>query len=195
MSATIVEAVVKLATKVKGEAVKPANATIAAALDTLADALAGENVQAKPTIASAIDVITENYTPGGGGGGVDVGAPTFVVKSSDAPEVDDRIPNNAAIAGLAIGDATIVPVLPNGHVLAAASGMTATTTPDMELEPTTCDAYVVTVTSGVITAAAPWDGTLTPGTYKTYSIWSFTVPALTIDATTFSGQALYLYMH
>lgn len=23
----------------------------------------------------------------------------------------------------------------------------------------------------------------------------FTVPALTIDATTFSGQALYLYMH
>lgn len=69
MSATIVEAVTKLATKVKGETVKPANATIAAALDTLADALAGENVQAKPTIADAIDVITENYTPGGGGGG------------------------------------------------------------------------------------------------------------------------------
>ena len=67
MSATIVEAVVKLASKVKGEAVKPANATIAAALDALADALAGENVQAKPTIAAAIDVITENYTPGGGG--------------------------------------------------------------------------------------------------------------------------------
>lgn len=44
MSATIVEAVVKLASKVKGETVKPANATIAAALDTLADALAGENV-------------------------------------------------------------------------------------------------------------------------------------------------------
>lgn len=72
MSATIVEAVVKLATKVKGETVKPTNATIAAALDTLADALAGENVQAKPTIADAIDVITENYTPGGGGD-VDVG--------------------------------------------------------------------------------------------------------------------------
>ena len=130
-----------------------------------------------------------------GGGGVDVGAPTFVVKSSDAPEVDDRIPNNAAIAGLAIGDTTIVPVVPNGNVLAVASGMTVTTAPNLELNPTTCDAYVVTVAAGVITAAVPWGGTLTPGTYKTYSIWSFTVPALTIDATTFSGQALYLYMH
>ena len=134
-----------------------------------------------------------------GGGGVDVGAPTFAVKRNTAPEVDASMPGNGAIAGLAIGDATIVPVLPNENVLAAASGMTATTTPDMELEPTTCDAYVVTVTSGVITAAAPWDGTLTPGTYNagviTCNVWSFTVPALTFDLTTFSGQALYLYMH
>lgn len=191
---TIAQAITDLATKAKGSQAVPRGRKITDALDALADAMAGTDVPLAncTTIVNAIDVVTANY---GGGGGVDVGAPTFVVKSSDAPEVDDRIPNNAAIAGLAIGDATIVPVLPNGHVLAAASGMTATTTPDMELEPTTCDAYVVTVTSGVITAAAPWDGTLTPGTYKTYSIWSFTVPALTIDATTFSGQALYLYMH
>ena len=93
MSATIVEAVVKLATKVKGEAVKPANATIAAALDTLADALAGENVQAKPTIAAAIDVITENYTPGGGGG-VDVGAPwRDIIGLEEAPSVGDTLPS------------------------------------------------------------------------------------------------------
>lgn len=190
---TTKDAILKLADAVSGNT--SANvATDVQALAVLAQAMTG-GVPAEPlaTVDDAIGYIADNYS--GGGGGVDVGAPTFVVKSSDAPEVDDRIPNNAAIAGLAIGDATIVPVLPNGHVLAAASGMTATTTPDMELEPTTCDAYVVTVTSGVITAAAPWDGTLTPGTYNTYSIWSFTVPALTIDATTFSGQALYLYMH
>lgn len=191
---TTKDAILKLADAVSGNT--SANvATDVQALAVLAQAMTG-GAPAEPlaTVDDAIGYIADNYS-GGGGGGVDVGAPTFVVKSSDAPEVDDRIPNNAAIAGLAIGDATIVPVLPNGSVLAAASGMTATTKPDMELEPTTCDAYVVTVTSGVITAAAPWGGTLTPGTYNTYSIWSFTVPALTIDATTFSGQALYLYMH
>lgn len=191
-SIDVYHALMALEEKVTGVAPDPENVTTDVAL-ALADIFRTDVPMAQETaIVNAIDTITANY---GGGGGVDVGAPTFVVKSSDAPEVDDRIPNNGAIAGLAIGDATIVPVLPNGHVLAAASGMTATTTPDMELEPTTCDAYVVTVTSGVITAAAPWDGTLTPGTYNTYSIWSFTVPALTIDATTFSGQALYLYMH
>lgn len=187
------QAILAVASAVKGEQVTGGDGSVNKALDILADALAGEDVEVPMTQQGAILALAQYV--GGGGGGVDVGAPTFVVKSSDAPEVDDRIPNNGAIAGLAIGDATIVPVLPNGHVLAAASGMTATTTPDMELEPTTCDAYVVTMTSGVITAAAPWDGTLTPGTYNTYSIWSFTVPALTIDATTFSGQALYLYMH
>lgn len=190
---TTEQAILAVASAVKGEQVTGGDGNVGTALDILADALAGENVTVPMTQQGAILALAQYV--GGGGGGVDVGAPTFVVKSSDAPEVDDRIPNNGAIAGLSIGDATIVPVLPNGHVLAAASGMTATTTPDMELEPTTCDAYVVTVTSGVITAAAPWDGTLTPGTYNTYSIWSFTVPALTIDATTFSGQALYLYMH
>lgn len=178
--------------KVTGTAPDPENVTTDVAL-ALADIFRTDVPMAQETaIVNAIDVITDNY---GGGGGVDVGAPTFVVKSSNAPEVDDRIPNNAAIAGLAIGDTTIVPVLPNGNVLAVASGMTATTAPDLDLNPTSCDAYVVTVAAGVITAAVPWGGTLTPGTYKTYSIWSFTVPALTIDATTFSGQALYLYMH
>ena len=78
MSATIVEAVVKLATKVKGEAVKPANATIAAALD----ALAGENVQAKPTIADAIDTITANYGGGGGGGST---VTLDIMEVADAP--------------------------------------------------------------------------------------------------------------
>lgn len=187
------QAILAVASAVKGEQVTGGDGNVGTALDILADTLAGQDVEVPMTQQGAILALAQYV--GGGGGGVDVGAPTVVVKSNSAPEVDDRIPNNGAIAGLAIGDATIVPVLPNGSVLAAASGMTATTTPDMELEPTTCDAYVVTVTSGVITAAAPWDGTLTPGTYNTYSIWSFTVPALTIDATTFSGQALYLYMH
>ena len=189
------QAILAVASAVKGEQVTGGDGNVGTALDILADALVGENVEVPMTQQGAILALAQYV---GGGGGVDVGAPTYIVGGSTAPEVNDRIPNNAAIAGLSIGDTTIVPVLPNGRVLAVASGVTATTGPDMELEPTTCDAYVVTVTRGVITAAAPWDGTLTPGTYtamETYTIWSFTVPALTIDGTTFSGQALYLHMH
>lgn len=193
---TTKDAILKLADAVSGNT--SANvATDVQALAVLAQAMTG-GVPAEPlaTVDDAIQYIADNYV--GGGGGVDVGAPTYIVGGSTAPEVNDRIPNNAAIAGLSIGDTTIVPVLPNGRVLAVASGMTATTAPNFELNPTSCDAYVVTVANGMITAAVPWDGTLTPGTYtamETYTIWSFTVPALTIDGTTFSGQALYLHMH
>lgn len=193
---TTKDAILKLADAVSGNT--SANVvTDVQALAVLAQAMTG-GVPAEPlaTVDDAIQYIADNYV--GGGGGVDVGAPTYIVGGSTAPEVNDRIPNNAAIAGLSIGDTTIVPVLPNGRVLAVASGMTATTAPNFELNPTSCDAYVVTVANGMITAAVPWDGTLTPGTYtamETYTIWSFTVPALTIDGTTFSGQALYLNMH
>ena len=193
---TTKDAILKLADAVSGNT--SANVvTDVQALAVLAQAMTG-GVPAEPlaTVDDAIQYIADNYV--GGGGGVDVGAPTYIVGGSTAPEVNDRIPNNAAIAGLSIGDTTIVPVLPNGRVLAVASGMTATTAPNFELNPTSCDAYVVTVANGMITAAVPWDGTLTPGTYtamETYTIWSFTVPALTIDGTTFSGQALYLHMH
>lgn len=190
------QAILAVASAVKGEQVTGGDGSVNKALDILADALAGENVEVPMTQQGAILALAQYV---GGGGGVDVGAPVLVVKRNSAPEVNDHIPNNGAIAGLAIGDATIVPVLPNTGILMAASGMTATTGPDMELEPTACDAYVVTVAAGVITAAAPWDGTLTPGTISsgpdTLNVWSFTVPALTFDKTTFSGQALYLYMH
>lgn len=220
------QAILAVASAVKGEQVTGGDGGVNTALDILADTLAGENVQVPMTqqgailaLAQYVDgmvkpegtiTITENgegidvaqYATADvsvSGGGVDVGAPTFVVKSDSAPEVDGRIPNDGAIAGLAIGDTTIVPVMPNASVLAGASGMTATTAPDFELEPTSCDAYVVTVSTGVITASEQWSGTLTPGTYttalNTYTIWSFTVPALTFDDATFSGQALYLYMH
>ena len=189
------QAILAVASAVKGEQVTGGDGSVNRALDILADALAGEDVEVPMTQQGAILALAQYV---GGGGGVDVGAPTYIVGGSTAPEVNDRIPNNAAIAGLSIGDTTIVPVLPNGRVLAVASGMTATTAPNFELNPTSCDAYVVTVANGMITAAVPWDGTLTPGTYtamETYTIWSFTVPALTIDGTTFSGQALYLHMH
>ena len=195
-SIDVYHALMALEEKVKGVAPDPENVTTDVAL-ALADIFRTDAPMAQETaIVNAIDTITANY---GGGGGADVGAPTFVVKQNLAPEVDDRIPGNGAIAGLAIGDATIVPVLPNGNVLAAASGMTATTTPDMELEPTSCDAYVVTVAAGVITASEQWDGTLTAGTYTTargtFNVWTFDVPALEFDRSTGSGQALYLYMH
>lgn len=69
MSKTIAEAITALATKVKGSAATPADGTKVAALDALVDAMAGSDVPMPQwsTVAEAIDLITANYTPGGGG--------------------------------------------------------------------------------------------------------------------------------
>ena len=194
---TIAQAITDLATKAKGSQAVPRGRKITDALDALADAMAGTDVPLAncTTIVHAIDTVTANY---GGGGGVDVGAPTLVVKNNSAPEVGESLPVSSAIGGVAIGDAVIVPVMPVTEIPMAASGVTATTAPDSELEPTTCDAYVVTVVEEEITASEQWGGTLTPGTYGagiTLNVWTFDVPALEFDDSTGSGQALYLYMH
>ena len=194
MSKTIQEAVIGLASKVKGAAVTPTNATIASALDTLADALAGEDVQARPTIAGAIDAITANYTPGGGGGPT-LGAQTYIFGGDTAPEPGGYITDTLAIGGVAIGSTTVVE---NGYfnaVLSVAAGAAATTTPDFEGKPTNCDAYVVTVEAEDFTAVEPWGGTLTPSTFGEDNVWSFTVPALEFDVPTATGQILFLHRY
>lgn len=195
---TIAQAITDLATKAKGSQAVPRGRKITDALDALADAMAGTDVPLArcTTIVEAIDAVTESYTPGGGGG-VDVGAPTLVVKKNLAPEVGEYIPVTSAIGGVAIGEAVIVPVDSLNAISEVAAGVTATTAPDSELAPTACAAYVVTVDDEEITAVAPWDGTLTQSTFgpDEYNVWSFTVPALEYDFDTWTGQALYLYMH
>lgn len=198
---TTKDAILKLADAVSGNT--SANvATDVQALAVLAQAMTG-GVPAEPlaTVDDAIGYIADNYS--GGGGGVDVGAPTFVVKKNFAPEVGEYIPGTSAIGGVAIGEAVIAPVNSFNVIYSVAAGVTATTVPDSELAPTACAAYVVTVDDEEITAVEPWDGTLTPGTVtvqegpqvSTLNVWSFTVPALEYDFDTWTGQALYLYMH
>lgn len=199
---TTKDAILGLAAKISESAVSNV-ATDAQALAELAKAMCG-SAPTEPiaTVDDAIAYITANYS-GGGGGGVDVGAPTSVVKKNFAPEVGEYVPSASTIGGLAIGETVIVPVDPFNAIYAVASGMTATTKPDTELSPTSCDAYVVTVVNEEITAVEQWGGTLTPGTVtvqegpqvSTCNVWTFTVPALVYDFETFTGQALYLYMH
>ena len=192
---TTKDAILKLADAVSGNT--SANvATDVQALAVLAQAMTG-GAPSEPlaTVDDAIGYIADNYS--GGGGGVDVGAPTLVIAGNSAPEPGDYISNYAAIAGVAIGESVIVPVDIYNSIFSVASGATATTKPDDELNPTNCDAYVVTVDDEEITAVAPWDGTLTQSTFgpEEYAVWTFDVPALEFDFDTWTGQALYLYMH
>ena len=195
-SIDVYHALMALEEKVTGVAPDPENVTTDVAL-ALADIFRTDAPMAQETaIIHAIDTITANY---GGGGGVDVGAPTLAIMGNSAPEPGGYISSYAAIAGIAIGETTIVPIDPYNAMASVASGATATTKPDDELNPTTCDAYVVTVDDEEFTAVEEWDGTLTPETWTGSSgdlnIWSFTVPALEYDPETFTGQILYLYMH
>lgn len=194
---TTKDAILKLADAVSGNT--SANVvTDVQALAVLAQAMTG-GVPAEPlaTVDDAIQYIADNYS--GGGGGVDVGAPSVAIMGNAAPEPGGYISNYAAIAGIAIGETAIVPIDPYNAMASVASGATATTKPDEELNPTTCSPYVVTVDDEEFTAVEAWDGTLTPGTWTGNSgdlnIWSFTVPALEYDPETFTGQILYLYMH
>ena len=194
---TTKDAILKLADAVSGNT--SANVvTDVQALAVLAQAMTG-GVPAEPlaTVDDAIGYIADNYS--GGGGGVDVGAPTLAIMGNAAPEPGGYISDYAAIAGIAIGGTTIVPIDPYNAMASVASGATATTKPDSELNPTNCAAYVVTVDDEEFTAVEEWDGTLTSGTWTgnsgTLNVWTFTVPALEYDPETFTGQILYLYMH
>jgi hypothetical protein len=133
---TIAQAITDLATKAKGSQAVPRGRKITDALDALADAMAGTDVPLAncTTIVNAIDVVTANYTPSGGG--VDVGAPVQVMYRSNVaaePAVGDAV-NLAPIydvAAVKIGDATIMDVTTTGSGIQSdvgwASGATLTT--------------------------------------------------------------------
>lgn len=195
---TTKDAILKLADAVSGNT--SANvATDVQALAVLAQAMTG-GVPAEPlaTVDDAIGYIADNYS--GGGGGVDVGAPTYIVGGGTAPEVGGYVGDYSnVISGVAIGDTVIVLVTMLSTVSFVAAGATVTTCPSMDDNPTSCAAYVVTVDDGQITAVAPWGGTLTPGTWDSgmgmLNVWSFDVPALEYDDDTEIGQVLCLHLY
>lgn len=134
---TIAQAITDLATKAKGSQAVPRGRKITDALDALADAMAGTDVPLAncTTIVNAIDTVTANYS-GGGGGGVDVGAPVDVMYRSNVtaePAVGDAVDLATLydVAAVKIGDATIMDVTTTGSGIQSdvgwASGVTLTT--------------------------------------------------------------------
>lgn len=191
------QAILAVASAVKGEQVTGGDGSVNKALDILADALAGEDVEVPMTQQGAILALAQYV---GGGGGVDVGAPTYIVGGGTAPEVGGYVSDYSdVISGVAIGDTVIVLVTMLSTVSFVAAGATVTTCPSMDDNPTSCAAYVVTVDDGQITAVAPWSGTLTPGTFDsgmgTLNVWSFDVPALEYDDDTEIGQVLCIRLY
>ena len=132
---TIAQAITDLATKAKGSQAVPRGRKITDALDALADAMAGADVPLAncTTIVNAIDVVTANYS---GGGGVDVGALVQVMYRSGVtpqPAVSDAVDLAPIydVAAVKIGDATIADVTTTGSGIQSdvgwASGVTLTT--------------------------------------------------------------------
>ena len=191
------QAILAVASAVKGEQVTGGDGNVGTALDILADALAGEDVEVPMTQQGAILALAQYV---GGGGGVDVGAPTYIVGGGAAPEVGGYVGDYSdVISGVAIGDTVIVLVTMLSTVSFVAAGATVTTCPSMDDNPTACAAYVVTVDDGQITAVAPWGGTLTPGTFDSgmgmLNVWSFDVPALEYDDDTETGKVLCIRLY
>ena len=89
---TTEQAILAVASAVKGEQVTGGDGSVNTALDILADALAGENVTVPMTQQGAILALAQYV--GGGGGGVDVGAPwRSVIGFAEVPSVGDVIPS------------------------------------------------------------------------------------------------------
>lgn len=183
---TIAQAITDLATKAKGSQAVPRGRTITDALDALADAMAGADVPLAncTTIVNAIDVVTANYS-GGGGGGVDVGAMAFVGCALATPTVGGSFHTSPIIALAKIGDVTIYDYSivgdPAGGSFAA--GLTLTTDAIPTEYANTMNAYVCTADgSNQYATVELWDGTLTreDAEYEgdpAYQ-WTFTMPEL-----------------
>ena len=193
---TIAQAITDLATKAKGSQAVPRGRKITDALDALADAMAGTDVPLAncTTIVNAIDVVTANYS---GGGGVDVGAPVAVLVEHEEPTVGGGDPGGAeGPHTVAIGDTVIgngdIPGLGVGFLFGSfAAGMTAQT---ISYEADALSAYACTIGddgegNAVYQTVAPYalEAIRTSGEGG-YS-WTFVIPEMN------EGVALVLYPH
>lgn len=101
---TTEQAILAVASAVKGEQVTGGDGSVNTALDILADALAGEDVEVPMTQQGAILALAQYV--GGGGGGVDVGALHVVINGDPTTQAGDEL-GSAAIIKLSIGDSVI----------------------------------------------------------------------------------------
>lgn len=125
------QAILAVASAVKGEQVTGGDGNVGTALDILADALAGENVEVPMTQQGAILALAQYV---GGGGGVDVGAPwRDIIGLEKAPSVGDTLPSphETVMADyVMIGDAIVA-----GSAAVLAAGTTFVLT-DEDVRPT-----------------------------------------------------------
>lgn len=125
------QAILAVASAVKGEQVTGGDGSVNKALDILADALAGEDVEVPMTQQGAILALAQYV---GGGGGVDVGAPwRDIIGLEEAPSVGDTLPSphDTVMADyVMIGDAIVA-----GTAAVLAAGTTFVLT-DEDVAPT-----------------------------------------------------------
>lgn len=191
------QAILAVASAVKGEQVTGGDGSVNTALDILADALAGEDVEVPMTQQGAILALAQYV--GGGGGGVDVGPLTRVSEETSAqPAVGNWGEFGTVIATIKVGSATITDSGESADMPNAAAGTTVSTDTTMAEDADTADAYVCTLegnwTNGwQYKAVTPWDGTITREEVEhqgeTAYRWTFTVPELQ------EGQWLIIWKH
>lgn len=166
---TTEQAILAVASAVKGEQVTGGDGNVGTALDILADALAGENVEVPMTQQGAILALAQYV--GGGGGGVTLGnvCTVFVVTGDDTYPAFYR----ASIDGALKASATTT-------ALNVASGFSLDAVISSESEPT----VTATVTTPDETTVPFTDFTVEPDTeYEGDYHIMLTVPDLPVDDT------------
>ena len=146
---TTEQAILAVASAVKGEQVTGGDGNVGTALDILADALAGENVQVPMTQQGAILALAQYV--GGGGGGVTLGDINYKLLARTADDPEPAVGGDVlgygtlALSAGYIGD-TIAAIMPS----AIAAGMDAITQP---IEGEQASFWLVTAgENGLITA-------------------------------------------
>lgn len=167
--------------------------TIASAIDSLNDTLAGSDQPAETTIEGAVRLLGEHI----GGGGGNFGSLQLIILENALPEVGSETTGVVNILSISSGGTVIA----SGNlpiVTPVAAGLTAVSYSAAQY--TECDAYVCTVDENYkYTSVTPWDGTVTVGSIEqggeTFATYTLTVPELDFDPETGTGEQLVLYVH
>lgn len=170
--------------------------TIAAAIDSLNDALAGSDQPAETTIEGAVRLLGQHI--GGGGGGGSFGPLQSVMTANVQPEIGGSIDDGyQRVYEISSGENVYARGI-GGVVAPIAAGLTAVSFAGSQY--TECDAYVCGVDENYeYTSVTPWDGTVTVGSMEQggdqYATYTLTVPELDFNPETGTGEYLVLYVH
>lgn len=176
------QAILAVASAVKGEEVAGGDGSVNGALDILADALAGEDVEVPMTNQGAILALAQYVS--GGGGGVDLGPLGLVfAETANVPTVNEGAVLDTLIDTGKIDEVEVFGGDPATSVSRAAAGLTLTTFDILAENADTMDAYVCTLDADYKYATVePWDGTITRRDATHYGDpayqWEFVMPEL-----------------